>query len=55
MDSKLKLGLMGNPISHSKSPALFNAAYTNSNFTYSLIEANTAEKAFELFTKENFI
>lgn len=50
----LKLGLIGNPISHSKSPALFRAAYSAYPFTYTLIEADTIEKAMERFLKEDF-
>lgn len=44
-----KFGLIGNPISHSKSPALFKAAYPAGEFTYDLIEAPTCNKAMELF------
>ncbi|MEG1484105.1 MAG: hypothetical protein RSC28_01870 [Bacteroidales bacterium] len=49
-----KLGLIGNPISHSKSPALFAAAYSSYPFTYNLIEANTIQKAMERFFSEGF-
>ena len=44
-----KFGLIGNPISHSKSPALFKAAYPAGEFTYDLIQAPTCNKAMELF------
>ena len=44
-----KFGLIGNPISHSKSPSLFKAAYPAGEFTYDLIEAPTCNKAMELF------
>lgn len=40
-----KFALIGNPIRHSQSPALFKAAYPHTSDTYDLIEANTAEKA----------
>ncbi len=55
VNSSNKLGLMGNPISHSKSPALFKAAYKETNYTYSLIEAPTAQIAFNKFIDEGFI
>lgn len=45
----LKFGLIGNPISHSKSPALFKAAYPSSDYSYTLIEAPTCAQAMELF------
>ncbi|MDO4736097.1 MAG: hypothetical protein Q4B21_03670 [Bacteroidia bacterium] len=45
----LKFGLIGNPISHSKSPALFKAAYPSQEFSYNLIEAPTCAQAMELF------
>ena len=38
-----KLGLMGNPITHSKSPALFKAAYKETDYSSALNEAPTAE------------
>lgn len=49
-----KCGLIGNPISHSKSPALFKAAYGEGLHTYCLIEAPTCREAMELFTREGF-
>lgn len=49
-----KFGLIGNPITHSKSPALFTAAYSAFPFSYSLIEADTIEKAMARFLSEGF-
>lgn len=42
-------GLIGNPISHSKSPALFKAAYGMDEHKYELIEASEMEEAVSLF------
>ncbi len=44
-----RFGLIGNPISHSKSPALFEAGYGKCSHTYSLFETQTASQAMELF------
>lgn len=49
-----KFGLIGNPISHSKSPALFAVAYSDYPFTYSLIEADTVEQAMTRFLSEGY-
>ena len=49
-----KCGLIGNPISHSKSPALFAAAYGTGKHSYSLIEAPTCKEAMERFAAEGF-
>lgn len=49
-----KCGLIGNPISHSKSPALFAAAYGTGKHSYSLIEAPTCKEAMEIFAAEGF-
>ena len=48
-----RFGLIGNPIAHSKSPALFAAAYPN-NDTYELIEAENLEKSLQIFMQEDF-
>ncbi|MBR5855713.1 MAG: NAD(P)-binding domain-containing protein [Bacteroidales bacterium] len=48
-----RFGLIGNPISHSKSPALFKAGYGECNHTYSLFETQTVEEAIELFKGSN--
>ena len=47
-----KFALIGNPIAHSKSPALFKAAYPGSHHTYTLLEAPTCREAMERFTQE---
>ena len=49
-----KCGLIGNPISHSKSPALFAAAYGTGKHSYSLIEAPTCKEAMKRFADEGF-
>lgn len=49
-----KLALIGYPVTHSKSPALFRAAYPSTAFTYELIEAETLEKAMERFFRGGF-
>ncbi|MEG0518808.1 MAG: hypothetical protein RR555_08075 [Bacteroidales bacterium] len=49
-----KFGLIGNPITHSKSPDLFAAAYPTYPFTYSLIEADTVEQAMDRFLSEGY-
>lgn len=46
-----RFGLIGHPIAHSLSPALFNAAY-NGKYTYDLIEEEDFDKAYERFLKE---
>ncbi len=48
-----RFGLIGNPISHSKSPSLFKAAYGNSHHTYSLFETQTVTEAIDLFERED--
>ena len=48
-----KFGLIGSPISHSLSPALFRAAYPGMDgFTYDLIEENDFEAAWQRFRSE---
>ncbi len=54
INNYLKFGLMGHPITHSKSPALFKAAYPNSSMTYDLIEAETVEVAMEKFNEQAY-
>ena len=49
-----KCALIGNPISHSKSPALFKAAYGEGNHTYTLLEAPTCKEALYKFMEEGF-
>ena len=49
-----KCGLTGNPISHSKSPALFAAAYGTGKHSYSLIEATTCKEAMKIFAEEGY-
>lgn len=48
------LCLIGYPIAHSKSPALFQAAYPRLNATYGLIEEPDLEKGMERFLREGF-
>jgi len=45
----MKYGLIGYPIAHSKSPALFHAAYPDSDMTYDLIEETDFERAYRRF------
>lgn len=47
-----KFALIGNPIAHSKSPALFKAAYGEGEYTYSLLEAQTCKEAMQRFKNE---
>ena len=47
-----KFSLIGNPISHSKSPALFRAAYVEGKHTYTLLEAPTCKEAMQRFKDE---
>lgn len=52
-----KFGLIGNPIAHSKSPALFAAAYAaevGNRFCYNLIEAENCAEAMERFGSEGY-
>lgn len=48
-----KFALIGSPISHSKSPALFAAAYSGNKHTYSLLEEDDVLKAVEKFLKSD--
>ncbi len=47
-----KFSLIGNPITHSKSPALFKAAYGECEHTYTLLQAPTCKEAMHLFKEE---
>lgn len=47
----MKFGLIGHPIAHSLSPALFRAGY-DGRYPYDLIETPDFEQAYERFTKE---
>lgn len=53
-----KFGLIGDPVSHSASPALFSAAYKGeeqedgSDYSYDLIEGSDFEASWETFVKE---
>ncbi len=49
MEVMAKFGLIGNPISHSKSPSLFAAAYGGKCGSYELIEADSCVSAMERF------
>lgn len=48
----MKYGLIGYPISHSKSPAMFRAAYPDTDMTYDLIEEEDFELAYRRFLDE---
>ena len=48
-----RFGLIGNPVSHSKSPSLFAAAYDGDD-SYELIETPSFEQSLEKFLKEDF-
>lgn len=49
----MKYGLIGYPISHSKSPELFRAAYPDRpEMTYDLIEEDDFERAYRRFEKD---
>ena len=47
----MKFGLIGHPIEHSLSPALFKAGY-DGLYPYELIETSDFEKAYSIFLKE---
>jgi Shikimate 5-dehydrogenase len=53
-----KFGLIGFPVSHSKSPLLFMAAYKNSilkdNLSYNLINEPDFNKALDIFLKGDY-
>ena len=49
-----KFSLIGNPITHSKSPARFKAAYGECGLTYTLLEAPTCKEAISRFINEGY-
>ena len=51
MSNNPKYGLIGNPIKHSLSPALFKAGFSGL-YDYDLIEGNDFEKSYETFLNE---
>ena len=48
-----RFGLIGNPIAHSKSPALFKAAYSGGD-SYELIETESLEASMDKFLNSDF-
>ncbi|MFA6335157.1 MAG: hypothetical protein WCX48_06310 [Bacteroidales bacterium] len=50
----MRFALIGNPISHSLSPALFKTAYPGSCHTYELLETTSVEEAVKRFHNEGF-
>jgi len=50
----MRFALIGDPISHSLSPALFRAAYPESCHTYELLETSSIEEAIRRFHSEDF-
>ena len=49
----MKFGLIGYPIAHSMSPALFCAGYPSSVHSYELFPTTTIEEAFTIIQREN--
>lgn len=49
-----EFGLIGNPVSHSKSPALFHAAYGEGKGSYELIEEQSCKEAMNRFLKGEY-
>ncbi len=49
-----KFALIGNPIRHSMSPALFKAAYDGASDTYDLIEAPDARQALAILREKGY-
>jgi shikimate dehydrogenase len=49
----MKFGLIGYPIAHSMSPALFRAGYPGSVHSYELFPANNIEEAFSFIRDRN--
>lgn len=52
--NKMKFGLLGYPVAHSKSPALFAAAYKHSPHTYELLEFPDLLKGLEAAVKGGY-
>ncbi len=50
----MRFALIGDPISHSLSPALFRAAYSSNQHSYELLFASTIEEAVKRFHNEGF-
>lgn len=50
----MRFALIGNPISHSLSPALFRAAFHDSAHSYELLEASAIDEAMKRFRQEGF-
>lgn len=50
----MKFGLIGFPITHSMSPALFRAGYPSTEHSYELVCASEIEEAFLKIEKQNF-
>lgn len=46
-----RFALIGNPVSHSRSPELFRAAYPHDDSTYCLAPSGTFDEAFSAFMK----
>lgn len=49
-----KFALIGNPIMHSMSPALFRAAYGDASDTYDLVEAPDAKQALGILREKGY-
>ena len=52
--NKMKFGLLGYPVAHSKSPALFAAAYRHTPHTYQLLEYSSLRDGLEAALSEGF-
>ncbi len=50
----MRFAVAGNPVNHSLSPVLFRAAYGNSEDSYGLIEAKSAEEVVERFRDDGY-
>lgn len=48
----MKFGLIGYPVSHSKSPELFRKAFPGTSSTYTLVETPDFEQAMAIFRKD---